>query len=312
MLHRTADDIFPKTRQFRAIQRSVTDEDRAWFCGELGKLDRWKDFHWLLSSDKNYLPALPAKTIEDITLSQEFIAVKDKVSFVCEKLAVGPDEVVAIEKATRGQSKNPNWSLFRNGCITASNFGAVLKPCLAKRRPSKSLLATLLGQYDLSGQHAIQWGLMHESFALSVYAESEGVEVAASGLWLAPSGLVGGSPDGIVNDQKIVEVKCPYSARSKPLAILASDKSFFICHDVQTSDQRYALNLSSDTGRKYFHQMQANMYFTHRRFCDLIVWTPLETAVITVPLDEGWIQNISVVEEFYKSQFLPVYFDGGV
>ena len=38
----------------------------------------------------------------------------------------------------------------------------------------------------------------------------------------------------------------------------------------------------------------------------------VETAVITVPLDEGWIQNISVVEEFYKSQFLPVYFDGGV
>ena len=312
LLYRTADDIFPKPKQFRAIQRLVAEDDKVWFCDQLGKLDRWKGFHWLLAAERSVQPDLPVMTVEDITVSSEFVAALDKVGFLCNKIAVATEQIVGVEAITRGQSKNPSWALLRNGRITASNFGAVLRPCLANRQPSKSLFASLLGQYDLSGQHAIQWGIMHEAIAVSVYAEATGAEVSPSGLWLAPSGLVGGSPDGIVSVQKIVEVKCPYSERHKSLATLASEKTFFLCHDAKSSDQRFALNLSSDIGRNSFHQMQANMYFSHRRFCDLIVWTPSETIVVDVPLDEGWYCNISVVEEFYKTHFLPVYLDGGV
>ena len=52
--------------------------------------------------------------------------------------------------------------------------------CLSSgRAPSKSLMKTLIAGYDLTGVHAVQWGVQHE--AIGVYEMSENVEVTPSG-----------------------------------------------------------------------------------------------------------------------------------
>ena len=49
------------------------------------------------------------------------------------------------------------------------------------------------------------------------YMESTSVVIQERGLFLLDSGLLGGSPDGAVSDNCIVEVKCPWSARTKTI-----------------------------------------------------------------------------------------------
>ncbi|KAL3277310.1 hypothetical protein HHI36_012661 [Cryptolaemus montrouzieri] len=68
--------------------------------------------------------------------------------------------------------------------------------------------------YTLDGVKAIQWGRDHEKDGIRVLEENRKVHVTPTGLWLDQCGFIGGSPDGLVNDDGIVEVKCPYKLRS--------------------------------------------------------------------------------------------------
>lgn len=87
------------------------------------------------------------------------------------------------------------------------------------------------------------WGVAHEEFALTLYCEATSVEVRKSGIWLHESGLIGASPDGIVNDKKIVEVKCPYTARCTLLPVLAENpKGVFL----KKPDASWMLNLNNN------------------------------------------------------------------
>ena len=303
------EDIFPKQKNFCAIKRPVNDEDRQWFSEQLGKVDRMKGFHWLLQPEPDVSSVQAIKTVEEVSHTGNFLKAADRVAHVCSELVVTAEQINAAEMATRGQHKNPVWSMLRKGRITASNFGPVLKVCSSRRTPSKSLLASLLGTYDLSGVHAVQWGLLHEATAIAEYTGSRGVAVHESGLWLSKSGLLGGSPDGIIDDNCIIEVKCPYSARSTALRDLCTGKSSFLTVNV---DGIFSLNQKDETGKKYWHQVQGNMHFTGRTSCDFIVWTPQETAVFNVARDPKWCDNIPNLEKFYKEQFLPVFLDGGV
>ena len=185
----------------------------------------------------------------------------------------------------------------------------MLKNCYSPRAPNKSLLTSLLGKYHLSGVHAVQWGIQHKAPAIAKNEASADRTVQPSGLWLSTSGLVGGSPDGIVDGDTLIEVKYPYSACSTSLQTLCqTGKSFFLSF----ADGQYSLNMGSDMGLKYFHQVQGNLCLTGRKYCDFIVWTPAQTVVFRVSADSSWSENIKKLEDFYKKHYLHVFLEGGV
>ena len=63
-------------------------------------------------------------------------------------------------------------------------------------------------------------------------------------------------------------------------------KGFFLCVLATGDDsEQLLLNLANDTGMKYYHQIQGNLYFTSHSVCDLIVWTPSEMHIIPVARD---------------------------
>ena len=54
-------------------------------------------------------------------------------------------------------------------------------------------------------------------------------------MWLTQSGILGASPDGLVGETDIIEVKCPYRWRDSTFAEAVKDKSFYLklvnkCH----------------------------------------------------------------------------------
>ena len=83
-------------------------------------------------------------------------------------------------------------------------FGPVISNVDSHWGPSQSLIKSLLGEYDLSGLKAIQYGIHHEAEAVKSYEIVTGNRVKETGLWLHPSGQLWASPD---------EVKCSMKAK---------------------------------------------------------------------------------------------------
>ncbi|KAL0973578.1 hypothetical protein UPYG_G00206350 [Umbra pygmaea] len=120
------------------------------------------------------------------------------------------------------------WSAYRKKRITASNFGLVLAAVKRSSYPP-SLFKTLLGQYNLKeGSKACDWGILHEPRAKQQYTEHTGDVIQESGLFLSDSGLLGGSPHGTVSCDCMIEVKCPWSARTKTILQAAESRDFFL------------------------------------------------------------------------------------
>ena len=106
-----------------------------------------------------------------------------------------------ISRVTVGQRDNPAWHLARRGRLTASNFGNVLKA----KRVTPSLLKRLLGEYDLSRVKAVQWGVNNEEEAIKAFTLKTGKTVKETGIWFHSSGILGASPDGIVDHENTKE-----------------------------------------------------------------------------------------------------------
>lgn len=162
----------------------------------------------------------------------------------------------------------------------------------------------------------------------------------SSGLWLLSNGLIGASPDGIVDEQLLVEVKCPASAIKTPIAemVKKGPGQFFLCKwkdrvPIELSelsaakrrkleaassvaedpdrDDELVLDLRNASGYKYWHQIQGQLAITNRALCDLLVWTPKEMFVIRVERYEQWAQMyLPKLADFYTNHFLPAFLKG--
>ncbi|CAL9699739.1 unnamed protein product [Knipowitschia caucasica] len=292
--------IAPSTSQ-AGIKRPVTQEDREWALSSLAQLDRFTGLGWIIAPElpQTFDPSHHIKTFDGLLASSSYGDAEDKALYMLSSLAVSPQQKEAIERATVGQTKNALWMAYRRKRITASNFGLVLAAVKRNSYPP-SLFKTLLGHYNLKqGAHACDWGIVHEQKAEEEYMKRTGVTFQESGVFLSDSGLLGGSPDGLVSDDCIIEVKCPYAARKKTIIQAAEAKDFYLKLDEVTG------LLKMKQTHNYWHQIQGNLYLTGAGTCHLVVWTPLDLVILFIQKDPAWANNITVLETFYKNFFLP-------
>ena len=81
---------------------------------------------------------------------------------------------------------------------------------LKRKKITPVFVTSLCEAKDLSGVKAIQYGIQNEENGINAFEEESGMEVIQSGLWLSESGVLGATPDGLVGETDLVEVKCPY------------------------------------------------------------------------------------------------------
>lgn len=131
-------------------------------------------------------------------------------------------KITRISQLTVGQKDNPVWHLARRGRLTASNFGPVLKA----KRVTPSLVKRLLGEYDLSRVKAVQWGVNNEKEVIKAFTLETGKIVKDTGMWFDSSGILRASSDGTVDDQTVLEVKCPYTEQNLTIEEALNSTSF--------------------------------------------------------------------------------------
>ena len=61
---------------------------------------------------------------------------------------------------------------------------------------------------------AVQWGVNNEEEAIKAFTLKTGKTVKETGIWFHSSGIIGASPDRIVDHETALEAKCPYTERN--------------------------------------------------------------------------------------------------
>jgi len=121
---------------------------------------------------------------------------------------------------------------------------------------------------------AMQWGTEQEPFARAAYEAAQGVMVEEVGFVRHPTiEWAGASPDGLVRDDGLVEIKCPNTLTM-----------------IETL-------LSQKVPGKYFAQMQFQMACTGRKWTDYVVFDPrmpekAQLFVKRVDRDDAYIAEI--------------------
>jgi putative phage-type endonuclease len=177
------------------------------------------------------------------------------------------------------EQRSAEWFSARKGRVTGSIVGGILglSPFMTRDDVMRSLVRDWHdSESEFTGNIATQWGEFHESEAVMAFIEETGLNVQNCGFFPHLDWL-GASPDGLVGDDAIIEIKCPFSLRDG-------------------GDHKSIADLPH-----YHAQMQIEMLCAERVKAYFFQWAPHATQLEVVRRDEGWLDdNIPVLFAFYE------------
>lgn len=150
------------------------------------------------------------------------------------------------------------WHVARLGRVTASRVSDVIAKTAKGWGTSRANYAAQLIAERLTGEvaesfvnAAMQWGTDQEPNARMAYEFYKDLDVFQVGFVEHPTiAMTGASPDGLVEDAGLIEIKCPNTATH-----------------IETL-------ISQAAPSKYITQMQWQMACTDRQWCDFVSYDP--------------------------------------
>lgn len=182
------------------------------------------------------------------------------------------------------EQKTQEWYRARLGIPTASCFDKIVT---SKGEPSKSAVKYM---YQLAGERlagiaeegfqslAMKLGNEREAEARYFYEMVKGAEIRQVGFCLSDYKSYGCSPDGLVGEEGLIQIKCPNMATH--IGYLIEEK------------------LPSD----YFQQVQGELLVTGRKWSDFMSYYPgLKPLIVRVERDEPFLLSLNnALEKFCK------------
>jgi len=194
-------------------------------------------------------------------------------------------------------SEDESWRIKRLGNVTASQFATFVKQdkaggyILSQGEMAKNLiykiawerlvlshnLGDALERLEVDSK-SIQHGNMYEGAAVKRYEEFTGIEIDYINRYNAYTEDIGGTPDGYVNKDGLVEVKVPYNG--------GNHLRHFLTHEMYNKD--------------HLIQVQGYLMITKRKWCDYVTYDAdmpkgLDIAVTRIDRDEIIIKGIELV-----------------
>ena len=180
------------------------------------------------------------------------------------------------------EQRTDEWFAARCGKVTGSRIADVIAKTKSGYAASRENYLVQLAVERLSNQpyqmtfsnSAMQWGTDTEPFARSNYENITGELVDEIGFVNHPKiEMSGASPDGLVGDKGLLEIKCPNTA----------------------THFEYIRKLEAP--KKYMPQMQWQMACTEREWCDFMSYDPrapegLQSFLVRVPRDDKFISEL--------------------
>lgn len=185
------------------------------------------------------------------------------------------------------------WLAARCGKVTASRVSAVMSkgkgnaPSATRKNYMAELVTERLTGLPAPGfdNDAMKWGRETEPQAASFYSFTKDIELVEVGFVDHPKvASFGASPDRLIGDDGLVEIKCP-----------------------NTATHIATLTGSSPIKREYMIQMQVQMACTGRDWCDFVSFDPrlpveLQMHVTRIERDAGHIAEIESAVRCFLSE----------
>lgn len=178
----------------------------------------------------------------------------------------------------------------RAGRITGSRVAGILglSPYATRVTVMRDMVRQHLGLPDLfTGNAATQLGTDNEPIAIALYEKARGVMTyGGQELVIHPGyNFLAVTPDGLVDDDGLIEVKCPYRA------------------DYTTAAER----------PDYLAQMQLQMAVTGRKWCDFVIWRKTDTGdgldIDRVAYDPDWLPSVLPELESFMAEYREIIAD---
>jgi len=154
-----------------------------------------------------------------------------------------------------------DWTEIRRGIPTASEFKKLVTstgaPSKSMREYAMVLAADLYADKALDrfeGNQYTERGILLESDAKTTYEFMRDMEVGTVGFVTDDAGLYGCSPDGLVDDNGLVEFKCQIAKKHVETLL------YYRKHEKCPTD--------------FVAQTQGQMYICEREWCDLVFYHP--------------------------------------
>lgn len=186
------------------------------------------------------------------------------------------------------EQRSTEWFNARLGKVTASRVADVIAKTKTGYSTSRENYMAQLVCERMTGTQgesysnaAMQWGTDQEPLARAAYEAAKDVLVDEVGFITHPTIIAAGaSPDGLVGDDGLIEIKCPNTATH--IDTLLSDK----------------------VPSKYNTQMQWQMACTGRKWCDFVSFDPrmpegLQLFIQRVDFDAEYVKMLEAeITEF--------------
>jgi putative phage-type endonuclease len=179
------------------------------------------------------------------------------------------------------EQRSNEWFALRLGKVTASRVADLMaKTKTGYSATRENYMAQLVverisnSQAESFTNAAMQWGTDQEPYARAEYEATQGAMVEECGFVSHPTiEMAGASPDGLIGDEGLIEIKCPNTATM--IDVL----------------------LTGVVASKYNTQMQFQMACTGRQWCDYVVFDPRMPAkaqmfIKRVARDEAFIAEM--------------------
>jgi len=181
------------------------------------------------------------------------------------------------------QQGSQEWLDLRLGKITASMFSAVISKGATRKTYMVKLAAEKLTGISQDGfsNKAMEWGTEHEDMARANYELETFNDVNEVG-FVQVNEWVGVSPDGLVGEDGLIEIKCP------------------------NSNTHIDTVLGGKMPTKHKPQVQGQLWATNRKWCDFVSFDPRmpskQLFIVRVERDEEYIAMLKAEVEKFRSQ----------
>lgn len=210
---------------------------------------------------------------------------------------ITPSEAEQLEIQTRGQASNLAWKEERRKRIHSSFFGRI---CKATSRTDFDTLSKNLITPAQFSTAAVRYGSQYEAVAVTAYESENNIKTQKCGIFVCQAfPFLAASPDAIVNDITVLEVKCPYSARHSVIDDIT------VPYLVMNNDVLYLRD-----NHDYYFQVQGQLLCTGKEYCDFVVYTQLDMKTIRIKRNDIFISTMTTkLTDFYNNHFMKALLD---
>lgn len=203
---------------------------------------------------------------------------------------------------TKQQNACVEWHLHKKKRLTASVFGNICKLRSTTSR-AKTVSNILYGSF--CGNDATKYGIQNEENAKYALSDILNKPIRSSGLIIDHElPFLAASPDGLIGEDSLVEIKCPISAKDILPEYAISTRKIKSCEIINGKLQLKRTD-------SYYYQVQGQLHISKKKFCYFCIWTSRGILYEKIKRDDNFWETkmLPHLVKFYNNCLLPEMVD---